>query len=82
MSKIWFEIIGAVAVMVLVSFIGYGAYRFYFTKPTPIVQTVYVQSGGTLNQQVPREDKAKKQHLITGIAANKDAILGTIAWMW
>jgi hypothetical protein len=65
----------------LIAFILYGAYQFYFCKPTPIVNNTTVQPGATMNVEQAKVAKSGGR-LFTGISANNKTIMGTIGWIW
>ena len=53
----WFRVAGTVALIVLIGLIGFGAYQFYFCKPTPIIQNTTVQPGGVANFNTQKPEK-------------------------
>ena len=66
---------------ILIALVLYGAYQFYFRKPTPIVNNTVVQSGGKIDVQQGKT-QTTSSHLITGLSVGRNEIMGTIAWLW
>ena len=67
--------------VILLCFVGYGAYKFYFMKPVPNTQSFTIMPGATANIKQVEEIK-KNQHLMTGVYFSKDEIGGTVSWLW
>ena len=67
----WLKIIGVVAMVCIVAFLCYGAYRFYFSPPKPVINNYTVQSGGTINQQ-----KLKQKNFAVGVFGTNDKTFG------
>jgi hypothetical protein len=69
----------------LVALILYGAYCFYFQKPTPIVNNTTVQPGATLNVEQAKTIKTGGR-LYTGVSGGKvgsgTAAMLEIGWLW
>ena len=76
----WLKIAGVVAIVCLIVLGGYGAYNYYFCKPTPIVQYYTVMPGGKIEQKT--EQKKTGGHIFTGIYGNKNTVGGVIGWLW
>ena len=68
-----------------VAFVCFGAYQYYFKKPTPIINNTTVQPGATLNVEQSKQVNTSGR-LYTGVYGGRDGS-GTevgiaIGWLW
>ena len=76
----WFKIYGSVAIIIVIAFLCYGAYRFYFDKPVPVVNNVTAMPGS--NFDVKQGSESKLGRLFTGLSGNKDTLMVQVGWIW
>ncbi len=76
----WLKIWGTVAITVVLTFVLYGAYRFYFDKPVPIVNNSTFATGS--RPVISQASGGTKGHLMTGVSFNQKDVMLSLGWLW